>query len=97
MYQLVEKLMVWPTIYGVAVTVDTPDTRTRILAEAIDAFGTRGYAAVSLDDLAEVLGVRKQTVLYHFGSKAELFEATIDSAIGDLGQTLIVAGTGRAA
>ena len=27
-------------------------------------------------------GVRKQTVLYHFGSKAELFEATIDSAIG---------------
>jgi len=65
------------------------------LAEAIDAFGNRGYDAVSLDDLAIELGVRKQTILYHFGSKAELFEATIDSAIGDLGQSLIAAGTGR--
>ena len=95
MYQLVRKVLFWPTICSVAVTMDTPDTRSRILAEAIDAFGNRGYVAVSLDDLAEQLGVRKQTILYHFGSKAELFEATIDSAIGDLGETLIGAGTGR--
>jgi TetR/AcrR family transcriptional regulator len=94
-YQLVRKVLFWPTICSVAVTMDTPDTRSRILAEAIDAFGNRGYVAVSLDDLAEQLGVRKQTILYHFGSKAELFEATIDSAIGDLGETLIGAGTGR--
>lgn len=78
-----------------AVTVDTPDTRTRILAEAIDAFGTRGYDAVSLDDLAEMLGVRKQTILYHFGSKKELFEATIDSAVQDLGAALVDASRGR--
>ena len=83
----------------VAATVDTaqpaPDTRTRILAEAIEAFGGRGYDAVSLDDLAEVLGVRKQTILYHFGSKKELFEAAIDSAIGGLGTTLIEAASGN--
>jgi len=79
----------------VAASIDTPDTRGRILIEAIDAFGTRGYDAVSLDDLAEVLGVRKQTILYHFGSKADLFEATIDSAIGDLGTSLIEAGRGH--
>lgn len=78
-----------------AASIDTPDTRGRILIEAIDAFGTRGYDAVSLDDLAEVLGVRKQTILYHFGSKADLFEATIDSAIGDLGTSLIEAGRGH--
>lgn len=75
--------------------MDTPDTRSRILAEALDAFGSRGYDAVSLDDLAAELGVRKQTILYHFGSKAELFEATIDRAVGDLGDSLISAGKGR--
>jgi len=75
--------------------LDTPDTRSRILAEALDAFGSRGYDAVSLDDLAAELGVRKQTILYHFGSKAELFEATIDRAVGDLGDSLISAGKGR--
>ena len=95
MYQLVRASNFSPTLSAVAVTADTPGTRSRILAEAIDAFGTRGYDAVSLDDLAELLGVRKQTILYHFGSKAELFEATIDSAIGDLGVTLIEAGTGQ--
>ena len=83
----------------VAATVDTaqpaPDTRTRILTEAIEAFGGRGYDAVSLDDLADALGVRKQTILYHFGSKKELFEAAIDSAIGDLGTTLIQAASGN--
>lgn len=55
----------------------------------------RGFDAVSLDDLAEVLGVRKQTILYHFGSKGELFEATIDSAVGELGESLIEAGRGH--
>ena len=71
------------------------DTRERILASALDAFGTRGYEAVSLDDLAEQLGVRKQTILYHFGSKADLFAATIDGAVSDLGATMVEAGRGR--
>lgn len=74
---------------------DTPDTRTRILAEAIDAFGTKGYDAVSLDDLAMLLGVRKQTILYHFGSKKELFAASIDTAVADLGEVLVEASRGR--
>lgn len=71
------------------------DTRERILTESLQAFGTRGFDAVSLDDLAEQLGIRKQTILYHFGSKADLFAATIDSAVGDLGAAMIEAGRGR--
>ncbi len=78
-----------------ATSAPTPDTRSRILAEALDAFGSRGFDAVSLDDLAQALGVRKQTILYHFGSKAELFAATIDRAVGDLGDSLIDASKGR--
>ena len=71
------------------------DTRVRILEAASEAFGTRGFDAVSLDDLAQILGVRKQTILYHFGSKADLFAATIDAAVEELGAAMIAAGTGR--
>jgi len=71
------------------------DTRDRILDAALEAFGTRGLDGTSLDDLAEQLGVRKQTILYHFGSKHDLFAATIDAAVGDLGTAMVDAGRGR--
>ena len=50
-------------------------TRERILDAALERFGTRGVEAVSLDDIALVVGVRKQTVLYWFPSKDELVDA----------------------
>jgi AcrR family transcriptional regulator len=59
-------------------------TRERILAVALGAYGTDGYAATSLDALAEQLGVRKQTILYYFPSKQALFDAVVDQAAGDL-------------
>ena len=60
------------------------DTRQRILDGATESFGTDGYDATSLDALAAALGVSKQTVLYHFGSKDRLLEATIDHAASEL-------------
>lgn len=71
------------------------DTRSRILHAAIQEFGTRGFDAVSLDDLASGLGVAKQTILYHFGSKDRLLEATIDEAASNLGNAMHSAGSGR--
>ncbi len=62
---------------------------------AVEAFGTRGYDSVSLDDLAAKLGVRKQTILYHFGSKAGVFEATIDASIAQVGDAMQLAVVGR--
>lgn len=59
-------------------------TRDRILAVALDLFGTRGVDAVSLDDIAGVVGVRKQTVLYWFASKEELVDAVLEAAAGEL-------------
>lgn len=59
-------------------------TRDRILAEALRAFGTHGFAATTLDGLADELGIRKQTILYHYSSKQALFEAVIDAAAIDL-------------
>jgi TetR/AcrR family transcriptional regulator len=62
---------------------DTP-TRQRILDAALDLFGTRGVEAVSLDEIAREVGVRKQTVLYWFPSKVELLDAVIEQVAGEL-------------
>ncbi len=59
-------------------------TRERILAAALDRFGTRGVDAVSLDDIASVVGVRKQTLLYWFPSKDELVDAVLEAAAAEL-------------
>ena len=53
-------------------------TAERTLRVALDAFGTRGYGATSLDDLARELGIRKQTILYWYPSKEALLDAAID-------------------
>jgi TetR/AcrR family transcriptional regulator len=59
-------------------------TRERILAVALERFGTRGVDAVSLDDIAGTVGVRKQTVLYWFASKEELVDAVLEAAAAEL-------------
>lgn len=53
-------------------------TAERILVAAMGEFGTRGYEATSLDELARELGIRKQTILYWFPSKEALLEAVVD-------------------
>jgi AcrR family transcriptional regulator len=50
----------------------------------MQSFGTRGFDATSLDQLAGELGVTKQTILYHHASKAALLDAVIDRATADL-------------
>jgi AcrR family transcriptional regulator len=55
-------------------------TRERILHVAVEQFGTDGYGATSLDDVAAAVGVRKQTLLYYFSTKADLFAAAAADA-----------------
>ena len=59
-------------------------TRQRILDAALDLFGARGVDAVSLDEIAREVGVRKQTVLYWFPSKDELVDAVLETAAAEL-------------
>ncbi len=61
-----------------------PATRERILDVAVDLFGARGVDAVSLDEIAASVGVRKQTVLYWFASKDELVAAVLETAATQL-------------
>lgn len=48
-----------------------------ILEASVDLFGSRGFAATSLDDIASVVGVAKQTLLYWFPSKDELLDSVL--------------------
>jgi AcrR family transcriptional regulator len=59
-------------------------TRDRILASSLDLFGTRGVDAVSLDEIARTVGVRKQTVLYWFESKDVLVDEVLGVAAAEL-------------
>lgn len=59
-------------------------TRERVLEVALDLFGTRGVDAVSLDEIARAVGVRKQTVLYWFASKDDLVDEVLGVAAAEL-------------
>ena len=54
--------------------------KTTIVEEAIRQFGTEGYAGATLDSIAQVVGVRKQTILYYFPNKDALLEACLAAA-----------------
>lgn len=58
-------------------------TRQRILDTALESFGTTGVDGTSLDALARELGLRKQSILYHFRSKNALFQAVVDEAASE--------------
>ena len=64
---------------------ETPD---RILGAALSSFGTRGYEATSLDSVAALLEIRKQTILYWFPSKEALLEAVINRGATELAEAM---------
>jgi AcrR family transcriptional regulator len=61
-------------------TTGRVDKHRAILDAALDVFARRGYADTSLDDVAEAAGVAKPTIYNHFGDKAGLFAAVVESA-----------------
>lgn len=72
-----------------------PTTRQRILDAALDLFGARGVDAVSLDEIAREVGIRKQTVLYWFASKGELVDAVLETGAAEL--TVVIDAAVRSA
>lgn len=83
-----------------SVTATAPSTRDRILGAALVSFGTRGVEATSLDALASGLGLRKQTILHHYGTKDRLVDAVVDRSATELAEALeaalLTAGSGFA-
>ena len=69
---------------------DVP-TRTRILQAAHAAFAAQGYEAARLADVAAAAGIRRPSLLYHFGSKDELYAQVVRDAFAALRDALAAA------
>jgi len=59
-------------------------TSEAILTAACRLFGTQGFAATTMDDIAQGAGVAKGAVYHHFKTKEAVFEAVFDLVSRDL-------------
>ncbi|MDD1770911.1 MAG: TetR/AcrR family transcriptional regulator [Methanomassiliicoccales archaeon] len=53
-------------------------TRDRILDAALEAFGTKGFAATTTKEIARSAGVNEVTMFRIFGSKLKLFQSVME-------------------
>ena len=60
-----------------------PETAQKILAAASRLLAERGYAALTLENVAAEAGVNKASIRYNFGNKAGLVAAVVDGLIHD--------------
>jgi AcrR family transcriptional regulator len=65
------------------------DRREAILAAALDAFAAAGYHETALEDVAERAGISKALIYEHFPSKRDLFEALLDTYVGELMERVV--------
>jgi TetR/AcrR family transcriptional regulator len=66
--------------------MDLPDrpTRERVLEAARVEFSGRGFDGARVDHIAQLAGVNKAMIYYHFRSKADLYQAVIEEFLLDL-------------
>ncbi len=69
-----------PTSFARAATLEAPDTRTRILDAAFHCLATKGYAALSVREIARDAGVNHALISYYFGTKDRLVIEVLDEA-----------------
>ncbi|HPF87203.1 MAG TPA: helix-turn-helix domain-containing protein [Candidatus Limiplasma sp.] len=53
-------------------------TRQRIIHEGLILFAKRGYAAVSVEQIAAAVGIKAPSLYKHFAGKQAIFQAIID-------------------
>jgi AcrR family transcriptional regulator len=67
------------------------DTRERILREAEKLYHEGGYEKISLQEVADALGIKKPALFYHYKNKQELFYAMLKAMIARLNQLMVQA------
>lgn len=71
-------------------------SRQRIFAAAVELIAEHGFAATTVDEIAERAGVAKGTVYYNFASKASLFSELLEYGIDRMAVRLREAAEGHA-
>src|SRR5262245_15809828 len=56
---------------------DPERTKRAVIASATRHFADKGYAGTKLPDLAREAGISAPSLLYHFGSKENLFDEVL--------------------
>jgi TetR/AcrR family transcriptional repressor of nem operon len=70
-------------------TVSTRDTKSTIVASAADLFRKQGYAATTMQHVAEATGISKGNLTYHFPSKHALYEEVHRQAVAYLRERIL--------
>lgn len=73
-------------------------TIDKIVRTARQLFMSRGFDAVSIDDIAVAAGIAKGGVYHHFASKQAIFETVLDGVQAELARELdqrLAANTGK--
>jgi len=63
---------------------ETDTIRRRIIRAASTLFFSRGFAKVTVDEIAAELGISKKTLYQHFASKDALLQAVVRGMINDV-------------
>lgn len=73
-----------------AASMDGPGDRAdrEILRAAVELFGSRGFGATSVRQIAAAAGVTPPLIAYHFGSKTGLFARCIEVVTGAIAANL---------
>jgi AcrR family transcriptional regulator len=69
---------------GVSASERAASRRGLFVDAAVELFGTRGYASTGVKDLCRAAGVTDRYFYESFRSRAELFTAAFDRAVGEL-------------
>lgn len=62
-------------------------TKDAIMHSALDLFSRKGFEAVSMQDIAEAVGIRKSSIYSHYKSKDEILQAILSYFIAELSKT----------
>jgi AcrR family transcriptional regulator len=69
-----------PSYQAVPTRERTEATHRDIIAAAVHAFRLKGYADTTMSTVAAIAGVSPRTLYRYFGSKSDLFAATVENA-----------------